>query len=118
MLKKISHIVVYVTNMENSIGFYHEILGLPIRKQSDHWTEVGGSENGVFIGLHPSQNEIPASDNSIDIAFQVEDIRNARKQLEQKGVIFYDEITQVSPTSWYTSFRDPDGNNLSIVKSE
>jgi lactoylglutathione lyase len=117
MLKKISHLVVYVANMENSIEFYHEILGLPIRMQSDHWTEVGGSENGVFIGLHPTQKKIVASDYSIDIAFQVEDIRDEREQLEQRGVVFYDEITQISPTSWYTSFRDPDGNNLSIVQS-
>jgi predicted enzyme related to lactoylglutathione lyase len=104
--------------MERAVEFYHQILDLPIRMQTENWSEVGGTNNDVYIGLHPTQKENITSDISIDVAFQVEDIKKAREQLEQKDVSFYDETTQVSPTSWYTSFRDPDGNNLSIVQSE
>ncbi|MHA2098716.1 MAG: VOC family protein [Candidatus Kariarchaeaceae archaeon] len=117
MIKKISHVVVYVSNMERSVEFYTQKLGLPLRSKSDHWSEVGGTENGVYVGIHYSN--IPERDhrNSTDISFLVDDVLEVRKSLEERGIEFYDEITKVGPNASFTSFYDPDGNNLSIYQS-
>ena len=113
----IHHVVIYVQDMDRAIKFYHDTLGLALGYQSDSWTVVG-NPNEVYIGLHITDVNNEVKSDSTDIVFKVEDIRQSRESLINKGVIFYDNITEISPTSSFTSFRDPDGNNLSIYESQ
>lgn len=104
--------------MEKAISFYTEILGLPLKTKSPHWSEVGGEHNGMYIGLHLSDNVERITKETTDIGFRVMDIEQARKELEEKGIEFYDKITKISPTSSFTSFMDPDGSRLSIYATK
>lgn len=118
MIEYIDHIIIYITDMEKAINFYTEILGLPLRMKSPHWSEVGGEHNGMYIGLHLSDNVERTTKETTDIGFRVRDIEQARKELENKGIEFYDKITKITPTSSFTSFMDPDGNRLSIYATK
>ena len=50
---------VFVANMDASLKFYNEVLGLKISsRHGDHWASV---EAGSFtIGLHPKSEKHPA----------------------------------------------------------
>jgi catechol 2,3-dioxygenase-like lactoylglutathione lyase family enzyme len=70
---------IFVANMDASLKFYNEVLGLKISAHyGDHWASV---EAGTFtIGLHPKSDTYPAPgtrgsmmiglgiDESIDVA--------------------------------------------------
>jgi predicted enzyme related to lactoylglutathione lyase len=115
---QIHHVVVYVSDMDRAIDFYINTLKLYLRFKSEHWSEVGSEKTNVYIGLHNTKDANIPSGDTIDISFKVDNIKYAREELESRGVQFYDNITEISPTSWYTSFKDPDGNCLSIYRGE
>lgn len=116
MIAKIDHVVIFVTNMDKAIDFYTIKLGLQLKSKSEHWSQVGGDENGVFLGLHLTKKRDRDLIDTTDVVFRVKDINVARKELEDKGIEFYDAIKEVGPNLWFTSFYDPDGNNFSIFQ--
>jgi len=53
------NVTIFVANMDASLKFYNEVLGLNISSHyGDHWASV---EAGPFtIGLHPKSEKYPA----------------------------------------------------------
>ena len=47
---KLRHLIVEVTNMNNSVAFYQDVLGATVSYQSEHWSTV--NLGGTAIGLH------------------------------------------------------------------
>ena len=50
-IKRVSNVILAVKNLENSLKFYHEILGMPIKNHRDNWVDLGQS-GGSFLSLH------------------------------------------------------------------
>ena len=50
--KKVEAVILLVSDMEKSVKFYRDVLRLPIKSQSEEWTEFFNS--GTVIALHPS----------------------------------------------------------------
>jgi catechol 2,3-dioxygenase-like lactoylglutathione lyase family enzyme len=59
----LSHTIIFVTDMARSVVFYRDVLGLPVRLESDKWTEF--ETPGCTLALHladvPGQNGSPCS---------------------------------------------------------
>ncbi|HVX14690.1 MAG TPA: VOC family protein [Pirellulales bacterium] len=89
-MAKFSYSVVFVSNMKRSIAFYRDIIGLPLRFESEEWTEF--DTPGTTLALHHS--ETPATPESGDVnrvgqchlSFTVDDIDAFHKHLVAKGV--------------------------------
>ena len=121
LLQKIDHITLFVTDMNRAIDFYTNILELPLRFASTNWSEVGGKENGVFIGLHltnKNNHENYSVENKPDISFSVNNIQFVENQLREKGVKFQRMVTEIAPGKYVANFLDRDGNNLSLHESK
>jgi lactoylglutathione lyase len=41
--KRVGAVILLVSEMERSVKFYRDVLNLPIKSQSDDWTEFFGS---------------------------------------------------------------------------
>jgi lactoylglutathione lyase len=63
----LSHTIIFVSDMARSVAFYRDVLGLPVRFESDKWTEF--ETPGSTLALHladlpaqknPSPDAIPA----------------------------------------------------------
>ena len=39
-IKRIGNIILEVKDLENSIKFYHEILGMPIKNERRNWVDL------------------------------------------------------------------------------
>jgi catechol 2,3-dioxygenase-like lactoylglutathione lyase family enzyme len=111
------NVTVYVADMDRSVRFYSEVLGLRlIERYGDHWAavDVGG---GMHIGLHPGSAESPAGiRGSLSIGFAVQEgIENLVKELTRRGVAFDGPIHE-DKAGKFASFRDRDGNSCYLFE--
>jgi len=145
-LEAIHHAGLIVSDLDRSIYFYHDILGLPFANEPTPWFEGPGLEKGVgvenarlrqvcfWVG-DKSQMELieydsqptflggPVPNNhrgAAHVCFRVEDIASKKAELEAKGVVFYSDVNVVDEgplSGWrWCYFSDPDGLALELVE--
>jgi catechol 2,3-dioxygenase-like lactoylglutathione lyase family enzyme len=105
-------------NMAAARDFYGNVLGLEASKlwQGPGEDPVGAEfETGtVTIALMDCDRlGIPFQPMKAPIAFQVEDVRAAKAELESRGVSFQGDIID-SGVCHQAIFEDPDGNTLDL----
>ena len=108
----------YVRDINVSIRFYTETLGLGLRMRAgDDWAEIDAGP-GLILGLHPSGPHTPApgTRGSIAIGFNVTgEIEAAIQTLQGKGVAFAGPVIEDEHVK-LAFFSDPDGNGLYLCQ--
>ena len=93
-IKKVGNVILAVKDLDRSLHFYHELIGLPIKNQRRAWIDLGTS--GALLSLHPASltaEHIGSSiDNGITIGFLVGDVKSAVEELKKKGIRIYRDI--------------------------
>jgi lactoylglutathione lyase len=112
--KKVSAVILLVTNMKKSVHFYKSTLGLPIKSESEDWTEFYSS--GTVLALHPAKKKdslrlLP----DMLIGFMVNDLDHSVRELKKKRVKFFKKPTDES-FGKHTIIIDPDGHLISIAE--
>jgi catechol 2,3-dioxygenase-like lactoylglutathione lyase family enzyme len=145
-LQAVHHVGLVVSNLDRSIYFYHDILGLPFANEPTEWFSGPELERGVGVpGARLRQTSLWVGENSTmelieyanrpadntdhipnhhlgaaHVCFKVEDIRAKKAELEAKGVEFYSEVNVVDEgplAGWrWCYFSDPDGLALELVE--
>jgi len=144
-MKAMHHVGITVKDLDASIRFYHDVLGLPFSNEPSPWFEgdglgkavgvPGGALRQVSLQLGdtmfelleykspPSQTAGPLMSNSLGashVAFLVEDIAAKKAELEAKGIRFYSDVNLVDEgvlAGWrWVYFEDPDGYPLELVE--
>ena len=57
MFKQVDYVMIGVSNMEQSVGFYKDILGMPLKYQTNEWTEF--QTGATTLALHLSKLRVP-----------------------------------------------------------
>lgn len=95
-IKKVGNVILAVKDLDESLKFYHEIIGLPIKNQRRTWIDLGTS--GALLSLHPAsltaQHIGSSIENGISIGFLVGDVQSAVDELKSKGVKIYRDIVE------------------------
>ncbi|QLH06741.1 VOC family protein [Nitrosopumilus ureiphilus] len=95
-IKKVGNVILAVKDIDKSIQFYHELIGLPIKNQRRSWVDLGTS--GAMLSLHPAsltaQHVGSSIDNGITIGFLVGDVKSAIDELKEKGVRIHRDIVE------------------------
>jgi len=110
------NITVYVSNMDASVRFYTETLGLRLAYRfGDQWASVEAGK-GLTIGLHPANERQPAGrKGSMAIGLELSgSMRDAVAKLEAKGVKF--GHVEEGKAGSFAQFEDPDGNPLYLAQ--
>ncbi|PIN82157.1 MAG: methylmalonyl-CoA epimerase [Nitrosopumilales archaeon CG11_big_fil_rev_8_21_14_0_20_33_24] len=93
-IKKVGNVILAVKDLDKSLAFYHEIIGLPIKRQRRSWVDLGTS--GALLSLHPAsltaQHIGSSIENGITIGFLVGDVTSAVEELKSKGVKIYRDV--------------------------
>lgn len=111
------NVTVYVSNMDASVRFYTEQLGLKLAYRfGDHWASIHAGK-GLTIGLHPASEEFTAGRvGSMTIGLELEgDIDDAVRSLEKKGIRFDGPVNR-GKAGAFVGFKDPDGNMLYLAQ--
>ncbi len=117
-IKKVGNVILAVKDLDKSLQFYHEIIGLPIKSQRRSWIDLGTS--GALLSLHPAslteQHSGGSIENGITIGFLVGDVKSAVEEIRGKGVKIHREIVEkdagknaviVDPDDYLISLFEP-----------
>jgi catechol 2,3-dioxygenase-like lactoylglutathione lyase family enzyme len=145
-LQAVHHVGLVVKDLDRSIYFYHDILGLPFANEVTPWFDGPQLERGVGVpgatlrqtslwvgenstmelieyGNRPRDNTTHIPNNHLGAAhvcFKVADINATKAELESKGVVFYSDVNVVDDgplAGWrWCYFSDPDGLALELVE--
>ena len=121
-LRKIGHVVLNVTDLEASVRFYTEVLGLRV---SDRYPDSMVPGGMVFMRVSTDHHGVAlvggasaAERSSLNhFAFEVgalDEVFRARAWLQKQGVPIHFEGRRRAGCQIAIEFRDPDGNNLEI----
>jgi catechol 2,3-dioxygenase-like lactoylglutathione lyase family enzyme len=144
-MKGLHHVGITVEDLDASIRFYHDVLGLQFTNEPSPWFD--GEDLGHAVGVPgaalrqvslalgdatlelleykgpPSETRRPLTSNSIGashVAFLVDDIEAEKAELEAKGIVFYSDVNVVDEgvlAGWrWVYFQDPDGYPLELVQ--
>ena len=116
-IKRIGNVILAVKDLDTSIKFYNDILGMPIKNERRNWVDVGST--GAILSLHPASITAPHSGTSIDngvlIGLTVGDLNSAIEELREKGVKIYREI-QERDAGKNAIVLDPDDYMISLFE--
>jgi predicted enzyme related to lactoylglutathione lyase len=110
----VDFVAVPAQDLEASMHFYGTVLGLPFVKR---WGEMPGVEyqagNLTIAIMEPTSFGQEFAPHSLPVAFQVDDVAEARAALEAQGVQFVTEVFD-SGVCHQAVFLDPAGNTLNV----
>ena len=114
---KLSYAIVFVSDMSKSVAFYRDVIGLPLRFESPHWTEF--ATEGATLALHASEGpgtkddpeKVPAG--RCRPGFRVGDLDAFHKRMVEMKVPCIQEPTNVFGAR-LAQYLDPDGLGISV----
>ena len=116
-IKKVGNVILAVKDIDKSIDFYHNMMGMPIKNQRRSWVDLGTS--GALLSLHPAsltaQHTGGSIENGITIGFLVGDVKSAVEELESKGVKIYRGIVE-RDAGKNAIIQDPDDYLISLFE--
>lgn len=145
-IRSVHHTAIIVKNLDRSLYFYHDVLGLPMSQEPSGWMEGDALARGTGVpgarlrnallrigsdatlelleyANRPDDNDTPIQQNylgAMHIALRVDDIVAKKAELEAQGVEFMADVNAFDEgalAGWrWVYFRDPDGISLELVE--
>jgi|WetSurMetagenome_2_1015567.scaffolds.fasta_scaffold106679_2 catechol 2,3-dioxygenase-like lactoylglutathione lyase family enzyme len=108
----IGNIILAVRDIERSLVFYRDVLGLDVRFANAGFVYLHAGTLMLCLRHAPAREEDRG--DTVEIVFDVADIHASYGALKAHGIEFRVEPRVVTGNLWATDFRDPDGHVLSI----
>lgn len=128
MVNKVDHIGVAVSNLEDSIKFYEEILGLKLhgtevveeQKVKVAFMPIGDTEIELLEATSPDSpiaKFVEAKGQGVQhIAFRVENIEKALEEMKSKGIRLIDEKPRYGAGGAKIAFLHPKSTNGVLIE--
>ncbi|MBO3458219.1 VOC family protein [Aetokthonos hydrillicola Thurmond2011] len=118
VIKGLTKAILYVKDIHAQVRFYRDMLGLEIKHQiglekesEKYWVEFVTGE--CTLVLHGNVQKQAGTDRPTLLAFHVDDIETAHKELTERGVKL-SAIRSPSPGLQVAEGADPEGNPFTI----
>ncbi|PKM49314.1 MAG: glyoxalase [Firmicutes bacterium HGW-Firmicutes-7] len=111
---------IYVNDMEASLKFYQEVVGLPIKRR---FTDPTGMEL-AFLGFGETEVELICEkdgkqveiEKNISMGFEIISVDEKIKELEASGLAIYSGPMQPNPMIRFFYVLDPNGLKIQFVE--
>ncbi len=120
---RLLHTRMRVTDMDQTINFYTNVLGLEVleRKVSPRgshlaFLKVPNSEELIELCSFPSSGPVTVQEDLVHLAFQVESLDETIASLNAEGVKVTDGPTQTSSGSRFIFIDAPDGYEVELIE--
>lgn len=122
-VKKLLHTRMRVSDLDQTIQFYAEVLGLEVleRKTSPRGSQlaflkVPNSDELIELTSFPPSGPVRVQEDLVHLAFQVESLDETIVSLNAKGVKVTDGPTQTSSGSRFIFIDAPDGYEVELIE--
>jgi len=112
LVSRVSVVYLYVSDMQRSLRFYRDLLGIPLEGDED-WSEA--TLGGTRFALHAKRKGIgELSAGTIHVSLEVADAEAAAERLRAEGV----ETRETMRDEWGTALEvvDPDGYRVYLFQ--
>ena len=114
MINNIAFISYYVSDLQQSIVFYRDLLGLKLLLNNDAWAEF--SVDGQRLAIYEEKDNTNVNNQSgATVYFEAYPIENMVKALQSEGIVFDGQI-EIYPYGKLILFSDPDNNSLGLYE--
>lgn len=120
---KLLHTRMRVSDMEQTIAFYREVLGLEVIEsktspRGSHlaFLKVPNSDEMIELTSFPPSGPVKVQEDLVHLAFQVESLDETIAALTAKGVKITDGPTQTSSGSRFLFIDAPDGYEIELIE--
>ncbi len=112
MAATFKHVMLMVKDINATVKFYSEGLGLKVKMSSPGWAELDA--NGTIIALHAAHENGQTGASPI-LSFHVDDISATIAKLEEMGATLEGKVREPS-FGKVAAMRTPDGSILSLLQ--
>jgi catechol 2,3-dioxygenase-like lactoylglutathione lyase family enzyme len=116
---RVDHILLEVTNMEASLRFYRDLMGLQPKSLSGHFSTLKGANVDIYLSTYPWEWKAPrGKDERLGLGmyphFEVPDVEAVVARARSAG---YAVVQEPHRYDWGTEafVADPDGYNWALV---
>ncbi|RLQ93186.1 VOC family protein [Falsibacillus albus] len=118
---KLGYVILYVENLEKSVYFYRDLLGLPLKMQAGTYTEFDTGGTTLSLNTRESIKDITGFDlpdgkvpQTLEIGFVTEDVKGTVERLRAEGTTILSEATEKPWGQLVAYVEDPDGHYIEI----
>lgn len=122
-VKKLLHTRMRVSDMDQTIQFYTDVLGLEVieRKTSPRgshlsFLKVPNSDELIELCSFPPSGLVKVQEDLVHLAFQVEDLDETMTELAAKQIKITDGPTKTSSGSRFIFIDAPDGYEVELIE--
>jgi len=122
-VKKLLHTRMRVSDMDQTINFYTNVLGLEVleRKVSPRgshlaFLKVPNSEELIELCSFPPSGPVRVQEDLVHLAFQVENLDDTIQELDAKQIRITDGPTSTSSGSRFIFIDAPDGYEVELIE--
>ncbi len=115
---RVNYVIVFVGDMDRSVAFYRDVIGLQLKFESPAWTEF--ASDGATLALHTTDQPSDAGGDSDSTpagrcrpGLQVPDLDEFHQKMLAHDVPCIQNLTEVFGTR-VAQYRDPDGLAISV----
>jgi predicted enzyme related to lactoylglutathione lyase len=112
LVRSLNVVYLYVSDMERALGFYRDLLGIPLEGDA-HWQEaqLGATRFALHLA-HEGVGEL--SSGTVHVDFEVADLEAATGRLRAAGV----DVAETMRDEWGAAAEvsDPDGYRLHLFE--
>ena len=120
---KLLHTRMRVSNMDQTLAFYKNILGLEVAEQKvsprgSHlaFLAVPNSEELIELCSFPASGAVTVPEDLVHLAFQVDNLDETIEELKSKNVPITDGPTRTSSGSRFIFIDAPDGYEVELIE--
>jgi lactoylglutathione lyase len=115
MIGKLALVMIIVSDMDRSVAFYRDVLGLAVEQESDAWSQLDAGT--ISIGLHHGREGVVANpEGGAEIAFYVDDAHKAVEELRSRGAEIAQEPEREDFGGLLAYVKDPDGYLIQLLE--
>jgi catechol 2,3-dioxygenase-like lactoylglutathione lyase family enzyme len=116
-----NRVILRVTNLDTSVRFYRDQVGLPFQSTFDEFAVFGG--DGMTLMLQQVDRKSTGLSTGLsaltEVVLESADVMKIYQEMKGRGVVFLREpfaaTTDGSRVLYAANFKDPDGHVLSIT---
>jgi lactoylglutathione lyase len=114
MFGKLGLVMIVVRDMERSVAFYRDVLGLKLLIHQDNWSQFDAGN--ILIGLHPDGEEVKVSPTTgMSIGIYVDDVDKAVAEIRRRLARIV-VGPRPEPFGRWALLFDPDGYSIQIIE--